>query len=131
MYTELSSKDTLQIRFRNKKRVKMLSYDLISLIVFSGVIFILYELGYSKTKQPRFSEIAKTTKATPESTRGSTTLKEISTAFFIPLDKLYKALSLDIKKSPPTMKFKDIKSKIGGFDTEKVREVMKKMVGGH
>ena len=124
-------KDTLEIRFSSKRKFKILTYGLVSIVLFFGVIFVSYTLGYFKTQQPKLSEIATSSKASPESIRGSATLTEISKAFSIPLDKLYKALNLDMKKVSPTTRLKDIKNKVSGFDVERVREAVKRLLEVH
>ncbi len=124
-------KGTLEIKIASRKRLQILTYGLISIVLFFGVIYASYRMGYFKTTQPKLTEIAQVSKATPETIRGSTTLKEVSKAFSIPLDKLYKALNLDMKKVSPNTKLKDIKNKVTGFDVEKVRETVKKMLEGH
>ncbi|AZV57825.1 4Fe-4S binding protein [Clostridium sp. AWRP] len=118
-------KNALEFKIKNKS-VKPVFVLTFVILLFFGGIGITKLTGIYQDTPSKISLEAKTSeiKINPEEIKGYMTLQEISEAFKIDLNELYKKLNIP-NSIPKDTKLKDIKNFIADFEVEKAREALK------
>ena len=124
-------KNALEFKIKNKP-VKPAFVLTFVILLFFGGIGITKLTGIYQDTPPKISLESKTASGTKtsevkissEEIKGYMTLQEISEAFKIDLNELYKKLNIP-NSIPKDTKLKDIKNFIADFEVEKAREALK------
>uniref|UniRef100_A0A7C3E6D2 4Fe-4S binding protein n=1 Tax=Gracilinema caldarium TaxID=215591 RepID=A0A7C3E6D2_9SPIR len=113
------------------KAVKLWTVVIIGLAIYVAAALIGQATGMMQFEAPKLTDLATKGAINVADIKGSSTYAEVSAAFGIETERLYRELGLDMKKVPETTKLKDTAAVLGieEFETDTVRFAVAKILG--